>query len=313
MYVSRARTLITPESTVSNSQLAQILFFPAYEHWFRGELDEAIREIEAVSRTIPDRTSATGSDRNLQDYLYSSAGTLYVAVGQLQRAQASFENIREVNTRHLFLSWLAYDLGDFAGLRDHLRLVSDGRYPVLDVAPRPLEVVWAGLDPESFAYGRRTPSPADRDLASGELARRRGETSDAIERLERGIQGPQLRELSHQDFYRGSESLATALQESGEDTQALRVLEEAAQVRARYFFGNVVGAFGRSRIQARLAREYRKLGRNDDAEAIETDILLMLRDADDDHPIVRYIQESQTSPALTSTGSTTSPNASPRG
>ena len=295
VYLSRARTLITPESTVSMPQLAQMDFFPAYAHWFRGELDEAIREIEAVSGTIPERTSATGSDRTSQDALYATAGNFYVALGQLQRAKTSFERIREANARHYFLGWLAYDLSDLAGLRDHLHLVSDGRYPVPLTAPRPFEVVWAGLDPESFAYGPRPPSTADWDLAGGELARQRGETSDAIERLEQGIQGPQLRELSHQDFYRGSESLATAWQELGEDTQALRVLEEAAQVRARYFFGQVVGAFGRSRIQARLAREYRKLGRNDDAEAIETDMLRMLRYADDDHPIVRYIQESQTS------------------
>ncbi len=46
-------------------------------------------------------------------------------------------------------------------------------------------------------------------------------------------------------------------------------------------------------MQARLASEYRKLGRIDEAEAIEDEVLGMLKYADADHPIVRQIRESK--------------------
>ena len=94
------------------------------------------------------------------------------------------------------------------------------------------------------------------------------------------------------EYYLGAESLATAWQQVGEDEQALRVLEEAAEAKARYsnFFW---GAFGWLRVQARLAREYRELGRIDEAVSIEDDVLHMLKYADADHPIVRQIREAR--------------------
>ena len=99
------------------------------------------------------------------------------------------------------------------------------------------------------------------------------------------------------DFHLGSESLATALQQVGSETQALHVLEEAAQVKAHYdthptHQGLLAGIFGRFHVQARLAHEYRQLGRIDEALAIEDTVLHMLKYADDDHPIVRQIRES---------------------
>ena len=55
------------------------------------------------------------------------------------------------------------------------------------------------------------------------------------------------------------------------------------------------GGFGRFRVRARLASEYRKLGRLDEAVAIEDEVLRMLKYADADHPIVRQINESRAS------------------
>ena len=75
------------------------------------------------------------------------------------------------------------------------------------------------------------------------------------------------------------------------------MLEEAAAAKARYRSGLFWGAFGRFRVQARLAREYRTLGRVDEAVAIEDDVLHMLKYADADHPIVLQIQEAQSAHA----------------
>ena len=142
-------------------------------------------------------------------------------------------------------------------------------------------------------------------MAWGELALRRGETAEAIDRIERGLELTSLDGTI--DFYLGSESLATAWQRLGNETQALRVLEDAAQLKARYRNRELTGAFGRFRVQARLAREYRKLGRVQEAEAIEAELLRMLTYADADHPIVRQIRESQGSrPDLSDTAPVTS-------
>ncbi len=117
--------------------------------------------------------------------------------------------------------------------------------------------------------------------------------SEAIERLERGLELTSVD--SSIDFYLGSESLVTAWQRLGNEAQALRVLENAAQVKARDLARGLTGAFGRFRVQARLAREYRQLGRIDEAVAIEAEVLRMLKYADADHPIVRQIRASQAS------------------
>ena len=140
-----------------------------------------------------------------------------------------------------------------------------------------------------------TAFPSQRDLASGELALRREDWHKAIELLQRGIAGESSR--GRLDYYLGAESLATAWQHVGDDAQALVVLEEAAAAKARYPISLMVGAFGGLRVQARLAREYRRLGRVDEAVAIEDDVLHMLKYADADHPIVLQIKEAQNNPA----------------
>ena len=66
-------------------------------------------------------------------------------------------------------------------------------------------------------------------------------------------------------------------------------------MKARYNNGGPAGAFARFRVQARLAHEYRKLGRIAEAVAIEDEVLHMLKYAEDDHPVVRQIRASQAS------------------
>ena len=112
-----------------------------------------------------------------------------------------------------------------------LQLLADSVAPVLT----PLRVVQAGLELERVNVRDRNgqePAVGYLELAWGELALRRGEMSDAIARLERGV--ALTSQYGGMDFYLGSESLATAWQRLGNETQVLRVLEDAAQVKARY-------------------------------------------------------------------------------
>ena len=148
---------------------------------------------------------------------------------------------------------------------------------------RPLRWVRGGLALE----------PGDlqaRQLSLGELAFRRGNWRQAIELLEQGVVGVET--TRRLEFYQGSESLATAWQKVGDNARALRVLEHAAGRKARYgiLFS---GASGKFRVQARLAREYRALGRLEEAVALEDEVLHMLKFADADHPVVLQIKEAR--------------------
>ncbi len=89
------------------------------------------------------------------------------------------------------------------------------------------------------------------------------------------------------------------------------MLEEAAAAKARYGSGLFWGAFGGFRVQARLAREYRKLGRIDEAVAIEDEVLHMLKYADADHPIVRQIKEARSGSLVETSAQAPTPAALP--
>ena len=67
----------------------------------------------------------------------------------------------------------------------------------------------------------------------------------------------------------------------------LRVLEEATQENGYY------GGFRMSfwlMMKSRLAQLYRKMGRVEDADKIEAELLSLLRCADLDHPILVQLQ-----------------------
>ena len=155
--------------------------------------------------------------------------------------------------------------------------------------------VRAGLpiDPASASWEE---GPAFQEqLVKGEVAFRRRDWPQAVELLTAGIDAAERLPLVEigffPEFYQASESLATAWQRIGNETSALRVLETAAQTKAQY--PNLLGAVPRFHVQARLAREYRTLGRIDEAVAIEDDVLHMLRYADADNDIVRQIREAR--------------------
>ena len=55
----------------------------------------------------------------------------------------------------------------------------------------------------------------------------------------------------------------------------------------------IIGAHGWFRVQARLAHEYRRLGRIPEAEAVEDVVLHRLTYADVDHPVVLQIKAAR--------------------
>ena len=86
-YVERIKRLTTQETLPM-----VVTFLPAYAHWLRGEIEEALREVEKVTSTIPSRTDGpreklalTTPSRYLQ-----LGGMFYLALGQLDKAEELF-------------------------------------------------------------------------------------------------------------------------------------------------------------------------------------------------------------------------------
>ena len=271
-------------------------FVPADVHWSRGEIDEAYQALESLTRSIDTQPP------EVREQFLTQAGAYRLAFGQVQHATDLFERLSDADVRASRLGWVASCVDDRAAMQEQLITLSPGTQATAadpaDIVARgllrPLRVVRAGLPLDRFDFSPDTPH---RQLALGELAFRRGDLAEAVERFEQGLEG--LGESFHAlDFFVASESLASALQGVGNEPRVLRVLEVAARrapLRTVNLTGFLTGAFGRFRVQARLASEYRKLGRVDEAEAIENEVLRMLKYADADHPIVRQINESRES------------------
>ena len=104
-------------------------------------------------------------------------------------------------------------------------------------AARPFRVVQSGLDHPPLLFD---PESRRWELAPGELAFRRGDLVEAVERLAGGLE--RMREaclwgslsnapcnMTVHDAFVASEPLASAWQRLGNEEQALGVLEEAAR------------------------------------------------------------------------------------
>ena len=217
------------------------------------------------------------------------AGAFYVAFGQLGKAERLWESFPE-NWRPGFMAGIADARGDQQTLQDYMRAWRVVGLPSAFNTYLSRQIR-AGLTPDPAVLEA---APRFRQqLVAGELAFRRRDWGKAIASLEPALESG-VGNNKRSWFYRASESRATAYLEVGDETQVLHVLERAAQDKPLYHGRDGIGtANDWLRVQARLAREYRRLGRIVEAVAIEDDVLHMLKYADADHPIVLQIREAR--------------------
>ena len=135
-------------------------------------------------------------------------------------------------------------------------------------------------------------------LIEAEATLARGSLAESIALFEEGL--AQLRLLGDPAYFLGSESLARAYRESGDSRKSIKVLEDASRERKRaYPLGRAVAFGGMSgyfwiRVQERLAELYRETGREEEAQAIESELRKLLALADSDHPILARIPQGTT-------------------
>ena len=233
-------------------------------------------------------------------------GQLYEALGQRQSARKWMSHGRWRRNRHLYLSMIAYDEGDYEAMKYHLKQhleamkVSGGgqNYRVAILLAR------AGLIDESertlLEYERRATTgsrppgsqqffSANMELAWGVLKLSQGDTAEGIAMLESTL--PLL--PSESSYYdRGTEILAEAYTRQGNLGTAIQLLEEASE---KLPFGSLVDSPSLwLRVRWQLADLYRQTGRNADAREIEDELRRLLALADADHPILRQLAACRT-------------------
>jgi tetratricopeptide (TPR) repeat protein len=147
-------------------------------------------------------------------------------------------------------------------------------------------------------------SQDDLEIFRGEQALARGEIDLGVDLLRKG-----LYDRKDQDYLLGGamvqlgrESLAAALEKRGETQNAIAVLEEASQGRARYLSAMGVSPAYWTRNRYQLAWLYRKTGREAEARAIEAELLKLLAFADADHPILVALKASRGTAVSSSVG-----------
>ncbi|MEE8606399.1 MAG: hypothetical protein V3S55_02250, partial [Nitrospiraceae bacterium] len=271
--------------------VAWVKFFPVYDHWLQGQLEEALAEVNQGAQGIHSRS---GAARNQWAWY---AGGAYLTLGKLEAAEEMFQNVRNTPWRHQLLAMVAWARGDQQAVREILRRPQPSYFSAMLLARAGLvsEAQKLISNADTAKRGGETRSKLLGQMARGELAVARGQTAEAIGLLEDSV--PALRPLVQpccaSYFFLGSESLALAWERQGEWQKALAVLEQASQERARVYYRAMSPGVFWMRIEWRRAEFYRKIGRDEEAREIEAELLKLLSYADPDHPILLQLKRAQ--------------------
>ncbi len=295
----RARALISTDvlDRVPH-QAAFIDIFPAFRLWADGNVEKGAAEADRIWREI-EPTPLGQRDGGLQ-----SIASFFLSLGKLRTAEAVYQRISSQQMRLRGLAMVSYYRGDQKGLVDHLKaaVAHLDEVPLWGISGVPpgdpvlsILLVRAGM----FSDAERIVSREKKresiagfvEAVQGELALARGKTADAVRLLRACCNtkwgpGP--------SYYFGIESLALALDKSGDAEEAIRVVEEKSRWKAGSNRSNSqFDAHAWLRIRALHAKLYRKVGREDDARKIEDDLSRLLSQADPDHALLVALRKSR--------------------
>lgn len=284
-YFVRA-TGLEPEDGAFPQHIAYVQSYRAHKAWLEEDIDGVLEKVEEWARLRTNRPI------ELQKYLVGRAGSYSESVGKLRAAEEIYRQIPDDDSRmrEQMLRRVELERGD----QDHRKEVLQ-RWPIDLPAGRDTEV-WlharAGLVAEARTILDSLPDDAVvgtlryplRLLARGELALAEGRTQDAIPLFQEvlSIFAP----WANAGYFRAGESLARAWERAGSVPNALRVLEEASAQKARAL-GSTLWWM---EVQLHLARLYRELGREADAQEIEAELRRLLVYADPDFWMLRQLE-----------------------
>jgi DNA-binding winged helix-turn-helix (wHTH) protein/tetratricopeptide (TPR) repeat protein len=278
-YFDRASELVQLEGESANPSVATwVKLFPVYKKWLQGNLTEAQAQLVQFERT------SKGSDP-------LALGLLYETFGQLKQAEKYFQTEPGKAEREDAAIELAFLKGNWPEVKRHL---PQTRAFALPGTLASVLMVRAEMRRDVEMAIRRGSPRRGSQITEGELALANGNVARGIYLLEQGLQS--TRALPTAAFYLGSESLALTYRKSGRLDQALRVLQQASQQKARNYSGPdsfVANEAFWLRNELQLADLYHDLGRTLEAERVENGLRKMLIYADSDHPIVRELKKRE--------------------
>lgn len=290
-YIRRGLALASREWKKTRSyEVWWLRFYSAHEHWLRGDLAEAQREVARWAQLL---RAQSGRER---DGLAHHVGQFYLTLGKLKAAEETFQFTSNSLLREHMLAWVAFLQEDGEEVKERF------------ATQRPRSIVWQAIaamlliragglsEAEELVRALETNRPSPRlvqefyKIPAGELALAQGRPAEAISLLQDGI--AMARPIGDMYYFLGAESLARAWEQQGNLEKAIEVLEDASQQKNRSYPG---GAAAWIRVRVRLAQLYRKVGREREAQEIEAELLKLLAYADPDHPILLQLQRTQKS------------------
>ncbi|MEX1246706.1 MAG: hypothetical protein WEF99_18325 [Thermoanaerobaculia bacterium] len=289
-YLRRANELVTPEVLDKDRWAASWLdLLPFTQLWLKGDMTSAAPELDRVAAKLDSLA------RGARDMFAVKTVLSYLAIGRNEAASRAAEKIFDPVVRNDALAQISFFRGDARALEDQLRF--PGNRDLGGPSPGWWETIAifqarAGLTSEARRYVKAVEGPEDRlqlHNVPGEIALRQGKLANAIVELEKGANLAPEWNRQAPSYFLGAESLAAALEKEGDTERALEVLEQASERKFQAIINNNSGAYW-LRTRLALARLYRRVGRFEDARAVEADLSKLLALADADHPMLLELE-----------------------
>ena len=284
-YAERLRTSLSENSKVGwkaswAHSWARLL--PVYHDWKAGRIQLAQNEADRIARTM----------QTMRGDALAVLCQFHLTLGQLKAAEYLDRRYHIAARRRIFLAEAEFARGDLQALREIYSSDMTKR-PMDGTGNLPLvHLVRAGFAAEvkeALSHNKTELLPREYRLVTlGELALASGDLVGAKKLLEEGTTN--ILPRYGWTFFLGRESLARILEQAGDLPGAIATLEEASRKRQHQLYtGNSMLYW--TRIEAQLADLYRKVGRVEEARAIENELRHLLQFADEDHAVLRQLAE----------------------
>ena len=267
-YARRAFSLAASDASRIEGRFVdqEVLLIPFFDAWTR-DTPGALRELDTLATTFSNQTDF---------WLATRIGECYLAMGRVRAARDWFQRTMPARNLPEALAYTAYAIRDENGARAQLELLKDE--PKWDdvwfLIPRLRSDSERFLPRVAATLGKNGPAHFP-----GELALSQNRLTEAKELLLNTFtRFPTLRTGQI-----GAESLVVALERSGEEREALSVLEESGR-RKR----TLTPVFW-MRNRARLAQYYYRLNRDMEARSVEAELRRMLAAADSDYWMMKQL------------------------